>query len=107
MTDQFDRAQALELADWEARQRAVLRAAPAQASASHCAGCGASIPDARRAAVPGVQLCVDCQAEAEAPTLALRAALPPKGAALGLGRPGAKREALAHTERFHKPRGAA
>ena len=80
MTDQFDRAQALELADWEARQRVALRAAPAQASASHCAGCGASIPDARRAAVPGVQLCVDCQAEAEA---------------------------LARTDRFHKPRRAA
>ena len=35
------------------------------ASAIECAGCGATIPDARREAVPGVQLCVACQADAE------------------------------------------
>jgi len=29
--------------------------------ASHCASCGAAIPEARRAAVPGVRLCVACQ----------------------------------------------
>jgi len=28
---------------------------------SHCAECGAAIPEARRAAVPGVRLCLACQ----------------------------------------------
>ena len=27
----------------------------------HCAECGASIPEARRNAIPGVRLCVACQ----------------------------------------------
>ena len=31
---------------------------------THCADCGAEIPDARRKAVPGVRLCISCQ-EAE------------------------------------------
>lgn len=29
----------------------------------HCEECGAPIPEARRKAVPGVRLCVACQAE--------------------------------------------
>jgi phage/conjugal plasmid C-4 type zinc finger TraR family protein len=33
----------------------------------HCAGCGEAIPEARRAALPGVRLCLDCQQAAEAP----------------------------------------
>ena len=33
-------------------------------SATHCAGCGQPISEARRAAVPGVILCFDCQDEA-------------------------------------------
>jgi phage/conjugal plasmid C-4 type zinc finger TraR family protein len=33
-------------------------------SLTHCASCGATIPEARRAAVPGVRLCLPCQ-EAE------------------------------------------
>lgn len=32
---------------------------------THCAECGEKIPRARRQAVPGVQLCVDCQEYAE------------------------------------------
>ena len=32
---------------------------------THCAECGDKIPKARRLAVPGVQLCVDCQNYAE------------------------------------------
>jgi phage/conjugal plasmid C-4 type zinc finger TraR family protein len=28
---------------------------------THCADCGAPIPEARRAAVPGVRLCLPCQ----------------------------------------------
>jgi phage/conjugal plasmid C-4 type zinc finger TraR family protein len=31
---------------------------------THCASCGAPIPDARRNAIPGVRMCVPCQ-EAE------------------------------------------
>lgn len=30
-------------------------------SATECEGCGIDIPEARRQAVPGCQLCVDCQ----------------------------------------------
>jgi len=30
-------------------------------SLSHCAECGAAIPEARRQAVPGVRLCIACQ----------------------------------------------
>jgi phage/conjugal plasmid C-4 type zinc finger TraR family protein len=37
---------------------------PQGESLAHCASCGADIPEARRAAVPGVRLCVRCQ-EAE------------------------------------------
>lgn len=32
-------------------------------SLTHCEECEAEIPEARRQAVPGVRLCVDCQAE--------------------------------------------
>jgi phage/conjugal plasmid C-4 type zinc finger TraR family protein len=30
-------------------------------SLTHCAHCGSAIPEARRAAVPGVRLCIACQ----------------------------------------------
>ena|GEM_PF-698450 len=33
-------------------------------SAKWCDGCGLRVPDARRKAVPGVRLCVDCQNDA-------------------------------------------
>ena len=32
-------------------------------SLTHCSECGVEIPDARRAAVPGVRLCITCQSE--------------------------------------------
>ena len=32
---------------------------------THCEECEAVIPDARRKAIPGVRLCVDCQSELE------------------------------------------
>ncbi len=32
-------------------------------SLTHCAECDARIPQARRAAVPGVRFCISCQAE--------------------------------------------
>ncbi len=37
---------------------------PSGPSLSHCADCGAEIPEARRQAIPGVRLCITCQ-EAE------------------------------------------
>lgn len=36
------------------------------ASSSHCEACEEPIPEARRQAVPGVRLCIECQAEADA-----------------------------------------
>jgi phage/conjugal plasmid C-4 type zinc finger TraR family protein len=36
---------------------------PKGPSATHCQNCGAPIPEARRAALPGVRLCVPCQEE--------------------------------------------
>ena len=32
-------------------------------SLTHCEECGEAIPAARRKAVPGVRLCIDCQSE--------------------------------------------
>jgi phage/conjugal plasmid C-4 type zinc finger TraR family protein len=32
---------------------------------THCAECGSEIPEARRAAVPGVRLCLNCQTAAD------------------------------------------
>jgi phage/conjugal plasmid C-4 type zinc finger TraR family protein len=34
---------------------------PRGPSATHCAECGSEIPEARRAASPGVRFCVPCQ----------------------------------------------
>jgi phage/conjugal plasmid C-4 type zinc finger TraR family protein len=34
---------------------------PQGKSLSHCANCGAAIPEPRRIAVPGVRLCIACQ----------------------------------------------
>jgi phage/conjugal plasmid C-4 type zinc finger TraR family protein len=34
---------------------------PGGPSLSHCANCGTSIPEARRNAIAGVRLCVQCQ----------------------------------------------
>lgn len=34
---------------------------PTGSSATHCDECGAPIPEGRRAAVPGVRMCVQCQ----------------------------------------------
>lgn len=48
---------------------AVLRARanmPVGEGAEHCEECSADIPEARRAALPGVRTCVACQAAREA-----------------------------------------
>ncbi len=44
------------------RARAQLPSGP---SLAHCEECGEAIPEARREAVPGVRLCISCQAEAD------------------------------------------
>jgi phage/conjugal plasmid C-4 type zinc finger TraR family protein len=44
------------------RARAQLPSGP---SLAHCEECGEAIPEARRQAVPGVRLCISCQAEAD------------------------------------------
>ncbi|MDX1443042.1 MAG: DksA/TraR family C4-type zinc finger protein [Gammaproteobacteria bacterium] len=41
----------------------VRRNIPQGESLTHCEECDAEIPEARRKAVPGVRLCVNCQAE--------------------------------------------
>jgi phage/conjugal plasmid C-4 type zinc finger TraR family protein len=38
---------------------------PEGESLTYCERCEAPIPDARRKAVPGVRLCIDCQSELE------------------------------------------
>ena len=38
---------------------------PDGVSLTHCEECETAIPEARRKAVPGIRLCVECQAEAE------------------------------------------
>lgn len=38
---------------------------PQGASATHCCECAASIPEARRQALPGVRLCIACQERAD------------------------------------------
>ena len=38
---------------------------PSGESLTHCEMCEEPIPEARRKAMPGVRLCVDCQAEQE------------------------------------------
>lgn len=39
------------------------RAAPQGESLTHCAECEEEIPQARREAIPGVKLCIDCMQE--------------------------------------------
>ena len=64
--DEADQAQALE-DEYLRRAIAQARAIP-QITArpvADCLGCGAAIPAARRAAMPGCCLCVGCQESAE------------------------------------------
>lgn len=55
----------IEISTAEAVARARSRAAQAGArvSATDCVDCGEPIPEARRMALPGVQLCVECQGD--------------------------------------------
>ena len=49
-----------ELARMQARK------APVGDSATHCAECDEPIPEARRVALPGVKLCIECVRERDA-----------------------------------------
>jgi len=69
VTSVFDRAAEVEAqfradALEEQRRRAAL---PQRASAEYCeaSDCGQPIPERRRAALPGVALCVECQERLE------------------------------------------
>jgi phage/conjugal plasmid C-4 type zinc finger TraR family protein len=68
--DEADRAEVREAEmreDGIAEVRARVQHGDWQAlSAKWCDRCGERVPDARRAAVVGVRLCVECQAEVEA-----------------------------------------
>ncbi len=59
MQDQIDAT----VEDAVQRARTRLNQGPSRA---HCEECGSAIPEARRAAVPGVRYCIDCQAELDA-----------------------------------------
>jgi len=49
-----------ELARMQARRK------PVGESLTHCAECDEEIPEARRQAIPGVKLCIDCMQERDA-----------------------------------------
>lgn len=54
MSEQIEASINDELARLKARK------VPVGESLTHCADCEEPIPDARRAALPGVKLCIDC-----------------------------------------------
>ncbi len=58
--DQIDASIADEL------QRMQARRSPSGESLARCAECDEPIPEARRQAIPGVKLCIDCQQERDA-----------------------------------------
>ena len=49
------------IADELARLKSAKR--PVGESLTHCADCEEAIPEARREAIPGVKLCIECQQE--------------------------------------------
>jgi phage/conjugal plasmid C-4 type zinc finger TraR family protein len=53
LAEQARRHPHIDPGDWE------------RASAKWCAACGDRVPDRRRRALPGVQLCVECARDAE------------------------------------------
>ncbi len=47
----------------ELERMKALRKTPEGESLTHCAECDEEIPQARREAIPGVKICIDCQME--------------------------------------------
>jgi len=72
--EQIEASIADELARMKSRKKTVGE------SLSHCAECDEPIPGARRKAIPGVKLCIDCQRERDT-------AFQPRG---GINRRGSK-----------------
>lgn len=60
VNDQIDASIAEEL------ERLRARSGPSGESARECVECGEPIPEARRLALPGVKLCIECQTERDA-----------------------------------------
>lgn len=60
VNEQIEASIADELKRMEALKR------PRGESRTHCAECEEPIPEARRTAIPGVTLCIDCQSERDA-----------------------------------------
>ena len=78
MSDQFDRASDLEMAQREdalqaQQRRAGLTGKTYMDSARECKVCDNPIPMKRRKAIPGVQTCIQCQTDLE---LALKGGVP-------------------------------
>ncbi|QFS82397.1 hypothetical protein FIU97_06215 [Roseivivax sp. THAF40] len=57
VSEQIEASISDELARLKARR------GPVGESRTHCAECDEPIPEARRVAIPGVKLCIDCQSE--------------------------------------------
>ncbi|WP_424986108.1 DksA/TraR family C4-type zinc finger protein [Microbulbifer sp. S227A] len=57
VSEQIEASISDELARLKARR------SPEGESLTHCAECDEPIPEARRRAIPGVKLCIDCMAE--------------------------------------------
>lgn len=57
VSEQIEASISDELARMQARK------APVGESLTHCAECEEEIPEARRKAIPGVKLCIDCMQE--------------------------------------------
>lgn len=55
VNEQIEASISDELARMQARK------APVGESLTHCADCEEEIPEARRMAIPGVKLCIECQ----------------------------------------------
>jgi phage/conjugal plasmid C-4 type zinc finger TraR family protein len=64
VSEQIEASISDELARMQARK------APVGESLTHCAECEEPIPEARREAIPGVKLCVDCAAERDGAQMA-------------------------------------
>jgi phage/conjugal plasmid C-4 type zinc finger TraR family protein len=60
VNDQIDASIEDELKRMQAQRR------PVGESLTHCAECDEQIPEARRTAIPGVKLCIDCQNDRDA-----------------------------------------
>lgn len=60
VNDQIEASIEDELKRMQSRRR------PVGESPTHCAECEEPIPEARRRALPGVKLCIDCQKERDA-----------------------------------------